>query len=167
MSCATRATTLAKWCHLHMQWLLDEVCNTIRVSSRSSPQTNDEQRVPSYESLDLQANVLSLYQEKLHLEMWEENVSYVRQMQDFAAGIWACCRIPCSKAQAHSMTNHHHAISTNWLVRVSFLMFLEMSEPPVHLYWLANKLQIFFSISWKIKTHNIASFFPPMFTPTH
>lgn len=58
--CATRDTTLAKWFHLHMQWLLDEVCNTIRVSSRSSPQTNDVQRVPSYESLDLQANVLSL-----------------------------------------------------------------------------------------------------------
>lgn len=30
-----------------------------------------------------------------------------------------------------------------WLVRVSFLMFLEMSELPVHLYWLANKLQVY------------------------
>lgn len=51
---------MAKWSHLCIKWLLEKDWDTIRVSSLSSPQTNNVQRVLSYESLDLQANVSSL-----------------------------------------------------------------------------------------------------------
>lgn len=51
---------MAKWSHLCIKWLLEKDWDTIRVSSLSSPQTNNVQRVLSYESLDLQAKVSSL-----------------------------------------------------------------------------------------------------------
>lgn len=59
-----------------------------------------------------------------------------------------------------------HHLHKLWLATVSFLAFLEMSEPQIHLYWLANKLLVFFCISWMIRTH-VGPFSPPMFTPAH
>lgn len=88
-------------------------------------------------------------------------VSCVRHTQGFAAGIWGCCRISSWKAQAQSMTNHYHILPTScgslW---VSFLTLLKMSKLLDYLYWLANKLQVFFYVSRNIKNHKIAPFIP-------
>lgn len=50
-----------------------------------------------------------------------------------------------------------------WLVSVSFLTFLEMSQLPVHLYWLFNKLWVVLYVYRKIKVHKIATSIPSHF----
>lgn len=51
---------ITKWSHLCIKWFLDKDWDTMRLSSLSSPQTNDVQAALSYKSLDLQANISSL-----------------------------------------------------------------------------------------------------------
>lgn len=152
---------MAKWSHLRIKWLLERDWDTIRVSSLSSPQNNDVQRVPSYESMDLQANASSL------------RFSFIKQVFIRRCGrkthhVWDRCKAVLRNITLKATGPVHDKPSSCpphklWLVRVSFLTFLEMSQLPVYLYCFSKKLLVVFYVYRKIKVQKIAAFVPSHF----
>lgn len=160
---------MAKWFHLRIQWLLEEDWDTIRVNSLSSPQANDVQSAPSYEGLDLQANALSLRFSFTKSSSGDVGGKRVMCETDGRLCCWNLGLLKNLLLKGTGPVNDKpplRPLCKLWLVKVSFLTFLEMSELPSHLYWLANKLQVSFHISRKTKIHKIDPFLPSRFHPS-
>lgn len=161
---------MAKWSHLCIKWLLEKDWDTIRVSSLSSLQTNDVQSSFLWKlgpaSKRLVSEILP-YQANLHQEMGGGKCVICEtdaRLSCWNLGLLQNLMLK-GTGPVHDKPSPRppHRL---WLVRISFLTFLQMSELPVHLYWLANKLHVsVYQGRWK--SIKLPPSSPPTSTPAH